>query len=595
MARAVPMRGAKLAAAVICLVSPALAGAAGAGAPGAGATATATATAGRPLADQTRARTILINGRVHTPDGVAEALAIGERGLILAVGSAADMAPFRAKSTKDVDLKGRAVLPGFSDMHVHPVFAGLQARRCVIPQGSSLEAIQRTLRQCVAKARPGEWITGGQWDASAIGQPLTHAMLDGVAPNNPVLLGDTSEHSAWANARALQVAGIDRNTQNPATGILERTADGEPSGVLREEAVMLVRKHVPAPTGVEVRAALRASADLMLSYGITSFTEAAAGYSSSLKKEVSAYASLADAGLLKQRIRLCMSWTPGSAETDKFIATRNFYSRERLAVDCVKIFLDGVPTDSHTAAMLEPYAGTVEGRADEASRKGMLVLPQEVIDAAVVRFDAAGLAVKFHAAGDAAVRAGLNAIEAARRKNGFSGVLHDVGHCTFVAREDLPRARALGATFEVSPYLWDPSPINDDIAAAVGPERIRRVWPVREMIDAGALVVPGSDWSVVPSVNPWIAVETLVTRENPGGSAKSFGKAEAISVQEAIGLFTVNSARHRHLEAALGSIAPGMLADLIVLSKDPYAIPARELHEVAVLTTMIGGEVVFQR
>ena len=574
------MRGARAAALLICLAATAVGG------PSPGAPAV-----GGVLA----ARVILTNGRVHTAEGTAQALAIGERGLILAVGSDADMERLRGKNTQVVDLKGHAVLPGFSDMHVHPVFAGLQARRCVIPQGSPLEVIQRTLKQCVAKARPGEWITGGQWDASAIRQPLTHAMLDAVSPDNPVLLGDTSEHSAWANSRALGIAGIDRNTQNPVSGIVERAADGQPTGVLREEAVMLVRKHVPAPTDSEVRAALRASADLMLSYGITSFTEAAAGYSSSLEKEVSAYAALADSRVLKQRIRLCLSWTPGSAETDKVIATRNFYSRERLAVDCVKIFLDGVPTDSHTAAMLEPYAGMVEGRADEASRKGMLILSQEVIDAAVIRFDALGLAVKFHAAGDAAVRAGLNAIEAARRKNGFSGVLHDVGHCTFVAREDLPRARALGATFEVSPYLWDPSPINDDITAAVGPARIRRVWPVREMIDAGALVVPGSDWSVVPSVNPWIAVETLVTRENPGGSAASFGKAEAITLGEAIGLFTVNAARHRHLESALGAIAPGMLADLIVLSKDPYVIPARELHEVRVLTTLIGGEVVFQR
>jgi predicted amidohydrolase YtcJ len=538
---------------------------------------------------------LLINGRVHTPAGVEEAIAIGGRGLILAVGRSPDLERYHAKSSKVVDLKGLAVLPGFSDMHVHPVFAGLQAQRCVVPQGSTLPALQQALRQCVAKARPGEWITGGQWDASALGQPPTRSSLDAVSPKNPVLLGDTSEHSAWANSLALQVAGVDRRTKNPGLGIVERDAHGRPSGVLREEAVMLVRRYIPAPTDAEVRAALRSSVALMLSYGITSFTEAAAGYSSTVEKEVSAYVALADAGVLRQRVRLCLSWTPGDAAAEEVIAARNFYSRDRIVVDCIKIFLDGVPTDSHTAAMLEPYAGAVVGRADAASRRGMLLLPQPVIDEAVVRFDALGLAVKFHAAGDAAVRAGLNAIEAARRKNGFSGVLHDVGHCTFAAREDLPRARAIGATFEVSPYLWDPSPINDDISAAVGAERIRRVWPVREMLEAGALVIPGSDWSVVPSVNPWIAVETLVTRENPGGSERSFGKDEAISLKQAIALFTVNSARHRHMEGSVGSIAPGMLADLIVLDKDPYSIPVRELHEISVLTTYIGGEAVFQR
>jgi predicted amidohydrolase YtcJ len=544
---------------------------------------------------QEPAKIILVNGRIHTPLGTQEAMAIGARGLILGVGTTTEVERLRAKATQTVDLQGRAVLPGFSDMHVHPVFAGLQAQRCVVPQGSSLEALQRAVKQCAAKAAPGEWITGGQWDASALERTPTRDLLDAVAPDNPVLLGDTSEHSAWANSRALQIAGIDRKTPNPSLGILERDAAGEPTGVLREEAVALVRKHVPAPTDAQIRAALKSSADLMLSEGITSFTEAAAGYSSTVEREVSAYAALADSGALKQRIRLCLSWTPGNTDSEAVIAARNFYARERIAVDCVKIFLDGVPTDSHTAAMLEPYAGKVAGRTDEASRRGLLLLPQKVIDEAVTRFDSVGLAVKFHAAGDAAVRAGLNAIEAARRKNGFSGVLHDVGHCTFVAREDLSRARAIGATFEVSPYLWDPSPINDDITAAVGTDRIRRVWPVREMIDAGALVVPGSDWSVVPSVNPWIAVETLVTRENPGGSARSFGKEEAITVKEAIDLFTVNAARHRHLEGSVGSIAPGMLADLIVLSKDPYEVPARELHEVTVLATFIAGESVFQR
>ena len=156
-------------------------------------------------------------------------------------------------------------------------------------------------------------------------------------------------------------------------------------------------------------------------------------------------------------------------------------------------------------------------------------------------------------------------------------------------------ARRVGAAFEISPYLWDPSPINDDITKAVGEERIRRVWPAREMIDAGALVVPGSDWAVVPSVNPWIAVETLVTRENPGGSARSFGKEQAITVEEAIRLFTENAARHEGSEDMLGRIEPGMLADLVVVDQDPYAVAANRLAQTEVLKTIINGEIVFER
>jgi predicted amidohydrolase YtcJ len=206
-----------------------------------------------------------------------------------------------------------------------------------------------------------------------------------------------------------------------------------------------------------------------------------------------------------------------------------------------------------------------------------------------------GLTVKYHAAGDAAVRAGLDAIAAARRVNGFSGHLHDVGHCTFVTRADVARARGIAATFEVSPYLWGPSPINDSIAAAIGDARMERVWPVREMLDAGALVVAGSDWAVVPSVNPWIAIEQLVTRERVGGSSDTFGRAEAITLEEALALFTTNAARHLGREGSLGAIAPGMLADLVVLDQDPYAVAIRDVHRTRVRMTIIGGAVVYER
>jgi predicted amidohydrolase YtcJ len=288
-----------------------------------------------------------------------------------------------------------------------------------------------------------------------------------------------------------------------------------------------------------------------------------------------------------------LTWAAGSAEAESVIQRRNLFARERIRPDCVKIFLDGVPTDGHTAAMLEPYADSVAGRRDDASRYGLLLVKQDVLNAAVTRFDSMGLTVKFHAAGDAAVRAGLNAIAAARAANGFSAQMHDVGHCTFVSKEDIARARGIAATFEVSPYLWGPTPINDSITAAVGPELIQRVWPVREMIDSGALVVPGSDWSVVPSVNPWVGIETLVTREIPGGSIRSFGKGEAISVAEAMDLFTVNAARQERTANQVGRLDLGMLADMIVVDQDPYAVAPTRLHDTHVRMTFINGEKVY--
>jgi hypothetical protein len=547
------------------------------------------------LEDAGTAALVLRGGRVHAGDGVAQALAVNERGVILAVGSTAEIDALRTPRTRVLDLAGASVLPGFHDVHVHPVFGGMLQQQCKVRQGADLPALQARVKDCVARAAPGAWILGGQWDAAAIGRIPDRGMLDAVAPDNPVALHDTSGHSLWVNSKALSAAGITRDTATPEGGIIEREASGEASGVLRETANALVMGKVPPPEAKQLRAALGWALGEMLSHGITSFTEASTGFAGGLGNEARLWTALADEGVLRQRARLCLTWAPGNAEAEAVIAARNSYARERLSPDCVKIFLDGVPTDSHTAAMLEPYAGTVAGRDDEASRRGLLLQPQPVLDEAVTRFDRMGLTVKFHAAGDAAVHAGLNAIEAARKANGFSTILHDVGHCTFVAKEDLARARRIAATFEVSPYLWDPSPINDDITRAIGEPRISRVWPVREMLDAGALVVPGSDWAVVPSVNPWIAVETLVTRENPGGSNRSFGKAEAITVAEAIRMFTESAARHEGTEDRLGRIAPGMLADLVVLDRDPYTTKPTELHKTTVLKTLVNGEIVYER
>jgi hypothetical protein len=554
--------------------------------------AIATLMIGPLAAAEIAADLILTGGKVKTATGWAEALAVRD-GVIVAVGTVEEVDALRIWRTQVIDLKGDTVLPGLHDTHVHPLYAGLSARRCQIEQGSTLKQMQASVKSCVDRAAPGAWITGGQWDASAIGRVPTSAMLDAVSPDNPVLLVDTSGHSSLANTLALHAAGITRDTPNPANGIIEHDTSGEPTGVFREEAMVLAAKPVPEPTDSEVREALKWALDTMVAFGITSFTEADMGFTAGGDKEIRAYAALADSGELKQRARLCMSWAPGNAANEAVIAARNLYARDRVNPDCIKIILDGVPTDSHTAAMLEPYGSKMEGRNDDAARYGMLLVDQKILDEAVTRFDRMGLAVKFHAAGDGAVHAGLNAIEATRNTNGFSGVLHDLGHCTFVAKPDVGRARALAAVFEVSPYLWSPSPINDDIIKAIGDARMDRVWPVKELIESGALVVPGSDWSVVPSASPWIGMETLVTRQESGGSNRTYGKAEAITLAQAFDLFTVNAARYVGAANRLGSIEPGLLADVIVVNQNPFAVPITQVHATWVKAVFIGGEKVF--
>jgi predicted amidohydrolase YtcJ len=330
----------------------------------------------------------------------------------------------------------------------------------------------------------------------------------------------------------------------------------------------------------------------MLSYGITSFTDAVVDGSI-----LQAYATLSDRGELKQRVKGCLVWgraMPGSADPSQpeYIKLRNLYARERFHPTCIKIFLDGVPTDGHTAAMVEPYADAKS--KDDPRAKGLLMVPPAALNAALIDFDAQGFTIKMHAAGDAAVREGLDAIEAARKANGFSGQLHEVGHNSFVQLSDIQRARAIGATFEMSPYIWYPNPIIPDIAKAIGPERMKRWIPVKDAIDSGALVVPGSDWSVVPSVNPWIAIETLVTRQKPGGGGEVLGAQERITLRQAVDLFTVNSAREMGDRNNEGTLERGMLADLIVLDRNPFKIPITQVHDTHVRLAMINGEVVYR-
>jgi predicted amidohydrolase YtcJ len=479
-------------------------------------------------------------------------------------------------------------------MHVHPLGAGVQHAQCNFAQGSSAQQIVDTVKSCVAKHAKGEWITGGQWDATSFGkQPVHRSILDRVSPDNPVMLIDISGHSVLANSKALALAGVTAATADPPGGIIERDARGEPTGVLRESGTGLVRGIVPAPTAEENVAALGWSLNYMLSQGITSFTDAGLDDSG-----LQAYATLADRGTLKQRVRGCMMWRPMAFSAHRaapadVIASRNLYARDRFKPDCIKIVLDGVPTDGHTAAMVEDYAD-VASHPEEARAKGILMVPPAPLKAAVVDFDARGLTVKFHAAGDAAVHAGLDAIEAARQANGFTGILHDVGHNSFVQMSDIARARAIGATFEMSPYIWYPNPIIPDIAKAIGPERMRRWIPVKDAIDSGALVVPGSDWPVVPSVNPWIAIETLVTRQKPGGGGDVLAESEKITLEQAFALFTVNAARQMGNGNRTGSLEKGMLADLLVLDRNPFKIPVTDIHGTQVKMAVINGEVVYR-
>ena len=536
------------------------------------------------------ASVLFVNGRIYTPSGWRSTMRVeGER--IAGLGGAAQASVWRRKVGRIVDLKGATILPGLYDMHVHPI---LQAKggegACRVPQDADAKRLLALVADCVKAAQPGEWVTGGQWQASLLqGTPITAATLDAVSPKNPLILFDVSGHSIWANSKALELAGITAATQNPEGGIIERDDAGKPTGILRETAGRLLATKLPPQPQAKTARRLQQNLAMLAGYGVVGHVEAMA-----YRDDLEVYASLADKGLLKQRVRTCIAFSEAGRPNPEFeqtLASRVRHARHNLDPNCIKVFADGVPTESHTAAMLAPY----QAGQPNAPPTGLLLFDPVQMGQLVSSWDKQGITVMFHAAGDRSVREALNAIEVARKANGPNGPIHHVGHSTFVDEADLPRFKALNTAVEMSPYLWDPQPINDDITSAVGTPRIDRVWPIKDVFANDALVIAGSDWAVVPTPDPWIGIETAITRRNPGGSGRSFGLGEAITLQQAIDMFTINAARHLGIAKEAGSIETGKSADFLVLDDNPFDVSVNSIHLIRPRETWIRGERVFAR
>jgi len=534
---------------------------------------------------------VFLHGTVLTPSGTAQALAVSG-GTIVATGTDAEIAAMAPASARTVDLAGRTVMPGLYDMHVHTYFAGRDKLSCRFPQGADARTIVAAVKACAAKAKPGEWITGGSWVGAAF-KPgeQNKRLLDAVAPNNPVMLNDESLHSVWVNSKVLAIAGITRATKDTPGGVIDRDAKGEPTGVLREVAARDIEQFMPKATTEQQMQAIKVATDEMLSYGIVGFTDAAVR-----REMIAGLSAYAKSGGLKQYARGCIVWGPNNGNSEDLIPQRQAWSGGRLQLDCVKMFLDGVPLEGRTAVMLAPYEHRGGPHDDQGpgNGQGLKLIPEDKLFPAVTAFDRQGIQVKFHAAGDGAVREAVEAIAAARKANGDAGPHHEVGHNTFIDLADVPRGHELHFTWELSPYIWWPTPITSvDIAKAVGPERMKRLWPMKDVLESGANVVTGSDWPVVPSVNPWLAFETLVTRQVPGATGDPINAGQRITREQAMAVFTRNGAAEMGRLDKGGTLEPGKLADLIVLDRNPLTVPVGQIHDTKVLATWIAGEQVY--
>jgi predicted amidohydrolase YtcJ len=532
---------------------------------------------------------VLVNGGIYTVDDTrsrAEAAAIRE-GVFVAVGNNADIEPMVGPQTRVIDLAGKWALPGFHDAHVHPTMGGQGLLGCDLTGEDSVEAIVARVTACNESA-PDGWLEGFAFDLSLFGQDGPHkGLLDAISSTRPIILWGSDGHNAWANSKALELAGITADTADPDLGVIEREPDGSPSGTLRETAQELVREIMPKPTAESTREALATGIAHLNANGITSFIDAWVG-----KEDYENYRALDRAGQLSARVRTSLTYESGFAkhygdDFDQVLASRNDYQSERLNHDSVKLFLDGV-LEGETAALLEPYVGM-------HGHRGELILTPEQLNEALIRFDAMGLQVHMHAIGDRAVRAGLDAIEAAREQNGFRDNRHHISHLQMIHVDDIERFASLdtAANFQAA-WAYPDEWIMELNLPVVGEERVQGMYPIGSVERAGGRIVGGSDWNV-SSANPLEAIEIAVRRQDAYElSGPVLNEGERISLAGMIDAYTINAAWLMHHEDRTGSIEPGKRADVTVLDSDLFAIPAEQISEARVVMTLLDGEVIYQ-
>jgi predicted amidohydrolase YtcJ len=534
---------------------------------------------------------VFTGGPVHTVDAArSRATAVAVRGeRIVAVGHE-EVRELIGPRTDVIDLAGRLLVPGFQDAHVHPVGGGLELGQCDLSGAVTLEEYRRRIR-AYADANPAlPWITGGGWSMETFpGGTPTREQLDEVVPDRPAYLVNRDHHGAWANTRALELAGVTAGTADPADGRIERDAAGGPAGMLQEGAMRLVGELVPRPTADELVAALLRAQALLHSYGITAWQDAIVGGNPVTADAAPAYAAAVRDGSLTARVVGALWWdrTRGAEQIPELVEWRERLTGGRLRATSVKIMQDGI-AENHTAAMLGPY---LTGCGCASTNAGISFVDPEALRAYVTELDARGFQVHFHALGDRAVREALDAVEAARTANGWSGTRPHLAHLQVVHPDDVARFRTLGAVATVQPLWAVHEPQMDDLTIPfLGAERAAWQYPFGDLVRAGATLAAGSDWPV-SSADPIQGMHVAVNRRPPDAAedVPVFLPGQRLDLGAALAAYTAGSAHVNHLDDT-GTIEPGRLADLAVLDRDPFAGPADEIAATRVLQTYVGGD-----
>lgn len=528
---------------------------------------------------------IFHNGRVHTVDSAlpdARGFVVDD-GRITAIGSDDDVLAHTRDDTEVIDLGDAFVMPGFVDVHNHHFVSGREELfELRLPLGADVADIIAAIAAHVASGEvaPGAWIAGSPWASDAldsINTPESLAQLDAASGGHPVVLTDDAHHNRWANTAAMTLAGI----TDSATGVLFEAA-GLPVAALHTEASAL--------TAEQERAASRRGIDELHAFGITAFQDA--GVSTQIMRALSSLDAEGqlDAWVVSSMLVNDEIFGFDAIGNDLIFDGEQYRSRHHRP-DFVKIFLDGVPP-TQTGAFIEPYLP--DGLHADHHCGQTLLDPALLLDW-LRRAAQAGLSAKVHCTGDASVNAVINAVEVLRAE-GFTDTRYQVAHGQFVLDTDIARMAALGVDADISPFIWTPGPISEAIKQVLPAERAGRMQPVRDQIDAGVTVAGGSDWPVSPSPNPWEGIEGLVTRQDPSGAYPGTLWAEqAISLAEAIEVFTLAGALSMGLADECGSLSVGKSADFIVADRDPFAMDPHDLADIRIEATWFAGRQVFAR
>lgn len=524
----------------------------------------------------------LVNAKIWTGDPArpwAEALAVsGER--ILAVGTTAEIQAL-AGDAPAVDGRGRLTTPGFNDAHVHFLQGGFDLASVQLRDAATPEEFARRITEFAASVPEGRWITGGNWDHELWGGELPRkAWIDAGTPNHPVMVSRLDGHMVLANSAAMKAAGITRATKDVEGGTIVRDAGGEPTGVFKDNAIGLLGGVVPDPSPDELDTALRAAMAYAAAQGVTSVQHVGTW------TDLEAFRRAHEARALSTRIYAAVPLASWERLRDT-VAAKTYgpdgRGDEWLHIGALKGFVDG-SLGSHTAAFEEPFA-------DAPNDRGLFVNTPEDLYAWTSGADKAGLHVVVHAIGDRANRTLLDIYARVAEENGSRDRRFRIEHAQHLSPSDIPRFAALGVIPSMQPY----HAIDDGRWAGkvIGPERIKTTYAFRSLLDAGARLAFGSDWPVAPAT-PLEGIYAAVTRRTlDGANPDGWVPEQKIRLEEALAAYTTGAAYAEFAEADKGQLAPGRVADFVVIDRDLFSIPPGEIRDARVAMTVVGGRVAY--